>query len=128
MYANDNQETDIEWLSDPASTSNNGSPKIWYTNQATQAGQDLTSFPGAVPSTATTAVHNYSLTWNAGTTAFYLDNVLQYKYTSNVPTTTTGQWFWNNWSNGNPGWSAGPPTTNSVFRIKNVTMMYNPGS
>lgn len=61
MYANDNQETDIEWLSDPASQANNGTAKVWYTNQVTQAGNAETSLAGKVPTDATTAVHNYSL-------------------------------------------------------------------
>ena len=66
-----------------------------YTNQATDGG-DSTFAYGQAPSDATSAVHEYRIDWNADTTKFYLDGVLQQTFDTNVPS-TPGPWVWNNW-------------------------------
>jgi beta-glucanase (GH16 family) len=63
---------------------------------------ELTSETGPAPTTATTEVHEYRIDWTPTFTAFYVDGVLQKKYTTNVPS-APGPWLWNNWSNGSPG-------------------------
>lgn len=61
LYASDNQEVDIEWLSDPASQSNIDSGRgraLWYTNQAVTPGGDPTHDTSAPPADAFSAVHS----------------------------------------------------------------------
>lgn len=127
FYKNDNQETDIEYLSDPKSLSNNGAGApipLQYTNQAIVAGQDATNSSGPAGDDVTSTIHEYRLDWVPGRTSFYLDGVLQKSFTTNVPD-QAGPWLWNHWTNGDRGWSAGPPASESVFRIRDIVMYYN---
>ena len=124
FYKTDNQEADIEFLSAPESKANAGDgASIHYTNQAINGGGSTTSH-GPAPANVGTAVHEYRLDWTKSYTAFYLDGVLQKKYTVNVPN-VAGTWLWNNWANGDIQWSAGPPARDSVMKIQSVEMFYN---
>jgi len=101
FYESDNQEVDIEWLSDPASQSNIDSGlgrALFYTNQAVTPGESSTSAAGEVCDDAFSAVHNYRVDWDGKTSTFYLDDQLQYQFDKNVPTAKDGHWMWNNWS------------------------------
>lgn len=125
-------ESDIEWLSDPKSlafTRPGIARALYYTNQNTKAvGSPGTSGPGVPPSDATSKVHKYSIEWRNGLTSFFVDDVPQYTFDTNVPTTTKAVWVWNNWANGDPNWSVGLPATDAVFKIQKIVMAYNPGS
>lgn len=124
FYKSDTQETDIEFLSDPASQSNtNGTADLHYTNQPTNGGDSTWSHQTA-PKDIGTAVHEYRIDWTADFTAFYVDGVQKQKYTTNVPS-QPGTWLWNNWANGDEGWSVGPPKKDSVLKIQKIEMFYN---
>lgn len=69
-------------------------------------------------------MHEYRIDWTAGFTAFFVDGVLKQKYTTNVPS-QPGTWLWNNWANGDKGWSVGPPKKDSVLKIQKIEMFYN---
>lgn len=110
-YKDDTNEVDIEVLTDPESFSNKGTiPRafppvpIWYTNQATVAGNqptnDVKDFPAGADPYA--EVHEYRIDWTPFYTKFFFDGVEQAKFTSNIPT-KAGHWIWNNWANGDPG-------------------------
>lgn len=127
FYKDDTQEIDIEYLSDPSSLSNDPnkpwSIPIQYTNQAVVPGTKPTYSYGPPPWDVT-AVHEYRIDWVPGRTLFYLDGVLQKEYTTNVPT-QPGFWIWNHWTNGDQGWSVGPPQEDAIFKILNIEMYYN---
>ncbi|KAF2231572.1 glycoside hydrolase family 16 protein [Viridothelium virens] len=130
FYKSDTQETDIEYLTDPDSTSNpqNGSVPLQLTNQAADGVHDdetYTTYPA--PDTANSEEHEYRVDWTSGTTTFYVDGVVAKTFTSNVPT-VPGTWLWNNWSNGDKGWSVGPPIQDSVLKIRSIEMYYNQSS
>ena len=55
---------------------------------------------------------------------FFLDGLLQQTFTTNVPS-KAGPWVWNNWSNGDEGWSCGPPIRDTVFKIQSIEMYYD---
>lgn len=74
---------------------------LWYSNQAIKANGQATQSTGPAPWDIT-AVHEYRIDWTKDFTAFYLDGVLQRKYTDNIPT-KPGYWIWNNWANGDIG-------------------------
>ena len=128
FYKNDQQEIDIEWLSDPCSQSNNGPDDpipFWYTNQALIAGDEPTHQNIVPPLNPTGGWHEYRIDWTPAYTAFYIDGVRQgKKQTTNVPT-VGGTWVFNNWANGDPGWTVGPPIEDSIFKIQSITMYYN---
>ncbi|KAG6832576.1 hypothetical protein H0H87_001232 [Tephrocybe sp. NHM501043] len=93
FYLNGNQETDWEILTSTTSQSSADVPAgIWATNQAS---------------------------WTIDATTFYIDGVQKARLTSNVPT-EAGHWIWNVWSNGDPAWSNGPPTADSITHIRSI--------
>ncbi|KAL6720509.1 hypothetical protein ACLMJK_002433 [Lecanora helva] len=118
FYKTDNQETDIEILTKDLATG------AHYTNQNVAGNGPSTTITGALPSDATTNYHEYRLDWIPGKTLFYLDGVLQKTLTANVPS-VAGEWIWNNWSNGDSGWTSGPPTADNVMKIQRIDMYYN---
>ncbi|TDZ27973.1 hypothetical protein C8035_v008653 [Colletotrichum spinosum] len=123
-YKNGTQETDIEWLSDANSLSNQGTRKVWFTNQ--DANRDGASTNRAVtpPSNPTSAEHEYRLDWTNGQVRWFIDGVQIWSTTSDVPS-SAGPWVINNWSNGDPGWSVGPPAVDALFKIKDIELYYN---
>lgn len=124
FYKNDTQETDMEFLSDPNSAGNaDGTADVHFVNQATNGGA-VTIADTPAPADVGTTVHEYRHDWTADFTAFYIDGVQQQEFTTNVPS-QAGPWYWNNWANGNDGWSAGPPAQDNVFMIQKIVMYYN---
>lgn len=124
FYLNDRQEIDIEWLSDPQSQSNQGTRKLWFTNQDANGDGQSTYNAVTPPSDATSTEHEYRVDWTEGLVQFYVDGALRWQTNSDVPT-SPGRWIWNNWANGDPGWSAGPPAKDAVFKIRKIDMYYN---
>ncbi|KAM5350948.1 hypothetical protein ACJ41O_003671 [Fusarium nematophilum] len=124
FYQSDSQETDIEWLSDPKSLSNGGTRKLWFTNQDANDDGKSTSKAVSPPSYPTSTEHEYRIDWTAGLVKFYVDGVKVWQTKRDVPS-VPGPWVWNNWSNGDKGWSAGPPAQDAVFKIKKIEMYYN---
>ncbi|KXT01771.1 hypothetical protein AC579_6365 [Pseudocercospora musae] len=128
FYHSDSQEIDIEWISDANSTSNldanNGTRAMQYTNQGPHGEEDSSEVYGQAADDATSTVHEYRLDWVNGTSSFYLDGVFQQQIQTNVPT-TSGNWVWNNWADGNPDFTVGPPKNDAVFQIQKIVMQYN---
>ncbi|OQU98030.1 hypothetical protein CLAIMM_03867 [Cladophialophora immunda] len=128
FYKSDTQECDIEYVTDPASLSNNGPDNpipLWYTNQALDPTKvDKSCESGPAPSNCTTHTHEYRIDWTADFTAFYIDGVCQKNFTNNIPN-VPGQLVWNNWANGDKGWAAGPPNRENVFKIQKIVMYYD---
>ena len=121
FYKTDTNEIDLEFLTDPTSQSLSGGPEqLLYTNHGATNTFDTSPSPGD----AKTNAHEYRVDWVPGQTTFYLDGALQKTFTTNVPT-QAGEWIWNNWSNGDKGYTVGPPATDNVFRISRIVMYYN---
>ncbi|TDZ34951.1 Beta-glucanase [Colletotrichum spinosum] len=126
-YKNDNQETDIEWLSDVKTWSNNGrgaSRKIWFANQDADRDGQKTWTAVAAPSNPTTTEHEYRIDWTPGLVRFFIDGQEKWRTTRDVPN-QPGPWVFNNWANGDKGWSCGPPRDNALFKIKEIDIYYN---
>lgn len=123
FYKSANQETDIEWLSDPNNLSNNGKRYLWLTNQDTD-GNGKTYNNIDPPANPTSTEHEYRLDWTEGRVAWFVDGEQVWETDKDVPS-VSGPWVWNNWSNGDNGWSAGPPAEDAVFKIKKIEMYYN---
>jgi beta-glucanase (GH16 family) len=124
FYESDTQETDIEWLSDAQSDSNGGTRYLWLTNQATTAGGNATISNILPPAHPTSTEHEYRIDWTEGLVQWYVDGRKVFETTENVPS-VPGPWVWNNWSNGDQGWSVGPPQTDALFKIRRIDMYYN---
>ena len=52
--------------------------------------------------------HEYRFDWTPSEVAFYADGKLLHVMTERIPD-SGGHMVFNHWSNGDPGWSAGPP-------------------
>ncbi|CAF3660316.1 unnamed protein product [Fusarium graminearum] len=125
FYQSDSQETDIEWLSDPNSESNyDGVRRLWLTNQDRDGDGEPSHKAILPPSNPTSTEHEYRIDWTKDLVQFYVDGVKMWSTKKDVPN-VPGPWIWNNWSNGDKGWSAGPPKQTAVFKIKKIEMYYN---
>ena len=124
FYESDSQETDIEWLSDRHSRSNKGIRRLWLTNQDADLDGKKTSRNIYPPALATRLEHEYRIDWTEGRVQWFLDGLQIWEATTDVPS-VPGPWVFNNWSNGDEDWSAGPPARDAVFRIRSIDMYYN---
>lgn len=124
FYESDTQEIDIEWLSDANSESNGGSRKIWFTNQDANGDGQKTYQAVEPPSDATSVEHEYRVDWTDGRVQFFIDGEQKWETNEDVPT-TGGPWVWNNWANGDSGWTFGPPAEDTVFKIRKIEMYYD---
>ncbi|GAA5886019.1 hypothetical protein JCM16303_003837 [Sporobolomyces ruberrimus] len=118
FYDNDNAEVDIELLSSYYDEGTDVvTPGAQFTNQALKANQAPTSLAKDFGFDPTADFHNYTIRWSETKTEFWVDGNFQTAFTENVPRTASTIMY-NNWSNGNPGWSAGPPRDAAIFSIK----------
>ncbi|KAG6807665.1 hypothetical protein H0H92_006756 [Tricholoma furcatifolium] len=116
FYLNDNEEIDFEILTSTTLTASADVPAgIWATNQPENP-------PQAQRSHLASILHKASM-WGSNATTFYIDGVQQAQLTTNVPN-AAGHWIWNVWSSGDPEWSNGPPTADSVTYIQSIEI-YN---
>lgn len=117
FYKNDNQETDIEYLSSLPD-------RVYLTNQAVNATSPKKYITVTPPADGRDAFHEYRLDWVPGQTSYYIDGALQAIFNTSVPS-IPGVWVWNNWSSGNPNWSRMPGNETVDFRIKSITAYWN---
>jgi beta-glucanase (GH16 family) len=85
---------------------------------------DETHDTAPAPADVSTNYHEYRVDWTPGVVKFYTDGSLKKTFTTNVPT-DGGSWLLNIWSNGDPGFSVGPPKNDALFKINNIVMYYN---
>ncbi|KAF2157973.1 glycoside hydrolase family 16 protein [Myriangium duriaei CBS 260.36] len=121
FYQSDAQETDIEILT-------HDQQNLWVTNQPTQpaavTGKVRTTAQLPVGGNSTDGYHEYRTDWLPGQTNFYIDGVLRRVFTQNVADKPSA-FVVNNWSNGDPEWSAGPPRETSELRIRSIVGYFN---
>jgi len=121
LYRNDTCEVDIEFLSSDPTYYNT----VHYSNQPTNGGTDPKSYQVDTYSGQDyTATHTHRLDWLPTATEFYVNNDLRKTLTDNVPHSPM-TWIFNIWSNGDPGWTHGPPTKDAVVTIFQVDAYYN---
>lgn len=78
-----------------------------------------------LPFNPTTGFHEYRMDFVPGSVIFYADgHILAIMNTSAVPT-QAGHLILTHWSNGNPLWSAGPPSIDAVMTVSYVKSYFN---
>lgn len=70
------------------------------------------------------AFHEYRFDWSPYQVAFYADNQLLRVMTEDIPD-AGGHMVFNHWSNGDPGWSAGPPAQDTYITISHAHFYFN---
>ncbi|KAK6524693.1 hypothetical protein TWF281_011594 [Arthrobotrys megalospora] len=132
FYKDDNHEIDIEILTSHirnSTTQRDGVPKpgVQLTVQPLTKNQVLTNYK-VVPFDGkfdpTKGYHEYRFDWLKTGVKYSVDGSSYGTYTRFIPK-TAGQIIINNWSNGNPYWSAGPPLQNSILSVRSVDIYFN---
>ncbi|KAI5476568.1 glycoside hydrolase family 16 protein [Pseudohyphozyma bogoriensis] len=98
-------------------------PGLEFTNQAVYADGVETNAAVAYGFDLTADFHDYTIVWTSEHTGFYVDGVLKQTFTDNVPSIASA-WIWNNWSDGDPNWTAGPPTEDATVEIERISGYY----
>lgn len=68
--------------------------------------------------------HEYRFDWLPTRVSFYADGKYLQSFTDNVPT-SPGHLVLSHWSNGNSGWSAGPPEVDALMTVSYVKAYFN---
>ncbi|KIY61712.1 glycoside hydrolase family 16 protein [Cylindrobasidium torrendii FP15055 ss-10] len=122
FFKSDLQETDIELLTTTSLEASADLPAgFWTTNQAHVADEDSTSENIAFAFDPTEDFHEYRIDWTADATTFFVDGSQVNELTDNVPN-VPGLFIFNAWSSGDPQWSAGPPTEDSISQISKIVL------
>lgn len=68
--------------------------------------------------------HEYRFDWIPGSISYYADDVLLRVFTHDIPN-SPGHMVLNHWSNGDIGWSAGPPVQDTAITIQYTHLYFN---
>lgn len=133
-FRNNSQEIDLEYLSweqAPNATWKSTFHPINLVNQSPEsaaAGYNAAGTPDFLvfpllfdPSTS---FHEYRFDWTSERVSFYADGVWIHDMMNSVPN-EPGQLFLNHWSNGDPGWSGGPPKQDALLTVSYVKAYFN---
>jgi hypothetical protein len=132
-YHNDTQEVDMEFLSKDPKTLNLvvHSPESDKPSRSIKGSGDMGVLGTPGSSTAWESIiefaqefHEYRFDWMPDRIQFYVDGILARTTTENIPD-SPGHLMLSHWSNGNPGWSGGPPTEDAVMEVGYVKAYFN---
>lgn len=73
----------------------------------------------------TTAFHEYRMDLLPGRVVFYADSQPLATMNTSFAPTEAGHMILTHWSNGNTGWTAGPPTTDATMSVSYVKAYFN---
>ncbi|TFK47024.1 concanavalin A-like lectin/glucanase [Heliocybe sulcata] len=113
-YQSDTQEADIEFLSSDPNYYNT----VHYTNQP------HTTQEVSVDGADFTAFGDHRIDWLPSATTFYYNDQQKASINQNVPTEPSS-FLLNVWSDGDPGWTNGPPTSDAIATVQWVHMYFN---
>lgn len=122
-YISDTQEQDIEFLS----SETDYYQRVHYTNHPGQLNGDTD--PDAaknvvIPGADFTAFGEHRIDWLPAQTKYYYNGAQTSSITKNVPTTPS-QVIINAWSNGDPNFSQGPPTSEAIATVQYAHLYFN---
>ncbi|KAJ4469759.1 concanavalin A-like lectin/glucanase domain-containing protein [Lentinula edodes] len=122
-YKSDIQEQDIEFLSSDIDYYQH----VYYTDQPGTV--DGVVDPNAhkdveINGADFTAFGEHRFDWLQSSTNYYYNSALEATITKNVPTEGS-EIILNVWSNGDPAFSKGPPTSNAIATIQNIELYFN---
>lgn len=132
FYFNDTEEIDFEFLSKQQQQDNNGFVNLVIQSPASaKMGYVDHSSPDfdehSLAFSPSTGYNEYRFDWLPNRVDFYTNSKLLYSTTSNVPD-VAGSIHLIHWSNGNAGWSGGPPKEDAALTISYVKAYFNSSS
>ncbi|KAF5375747.1 hypothetical protein D9757_008984 [Collybiopsis confluens] len=122
-FKSDTQEQDIEFLSSDTDYFQH----VYYTDQPGNVNGvvDPDAHKDVVISGADfTAFGEHRFDWLSTASNYYYNSALKATITKNVPTQSS-EIVLNVWSNGDPQFSKGPPTSNAIATVQNVKLYFN---
>ncbi|KAL8959488.1 MAG: hypothetical protein Q9193_003659 [Seirophora villosa] len=122
-YKNGTQEIDVELLSHEDKSSSPTSP-VHFVLQTEGPSNHATP---QLPFHPSEGYHEYRFDWSPGKVACYVDGKHLEDLTKGVPE-VPGSLILNHWSNGNPGWTQGPPTSDVIMAVAYVKAYFNTSS
>lgn len=125
VYKTDGNEVDLEYISKPPDQNQtikySVKPQQYDANNAPLNTTLQTYTPGFNTSAD---LHTYSFVWNSSSVLYAVDDVWSSPITTNVPS-LPGVLSMSHWSDGNPRYSGGPPSSDSIVTINRVWVFYN---
>ncbi|KAL6712972.1 hypothetical protein ACLMJK_009527 [Lecanora helva] len=127
-YYNDTQEIDLEFLSHQNTPTTHPLNLVLQSPSSASAGFNAANTSTfqlhSLPFDPATDFHEYRFDWSPSSVSFYGDGVLLDTMTEAVPN-SPGHLTLSHWSNGDPGWSGGPPDVDAVMRVEYVKAYFN---
>ncbi|KAK5684043.1 hypothetical protein LTS10_003907 [Elasticomyces elasticus] len=131
FYHDDSQEIDIEILSRQQTNDNNTVNLVLQSPASQSAGFNAAGTPGFIPYNLafnpTTEFHEYRYDWLPGRVDMFADGEWLHSFYDGVPD-EPGAIHLIHWSNGDPGWSGGPPVEDAVLMVSYVKAYFNSSS
>ncbi|KAI1106880.1 glycoside hydrolase family 16 protein [Jackrogersella minutella] len=130
-YMNDTQEIDIEFLSWEFNRDNNTFPVnlVLQSQESKDAGFDASKTGDFkkvnLPFDPTAAFHEYRIDFLPDRVRFYADAALLAEMNGTGVPSTAGNLQVSHWSNGNAGWSQGPPGADATTTVSYVKAYFN---
>ncbi|KAI4087601.1 MAG: hypothetical protein LQ344_006665 [Seirophora lacunosa] len=116
-------EIDVELLSHEDKSSSSTSP-VHFVLHAEGPSNHATP---QLPFHPSEGYHEYRFDWSPGKVAYYVDGKHLEDLTKGVPE-VPGSLILNHWSNGNPGWTQGPPKSDVIMAVAYVKAYFNTSS
>lgn len=134
FYRNDTQEIDVQLLS----AQQFGFMHQWPVNFVVQNTSSLLALNGSGPLSSNSEFHmvrqpngevgaqyrEYRFDWLPDRVDFYVDGWHTSSFRDNIPS-TPGAIHFSHWSDGNPGWTNGPPVEDAVMTVAYVKAYCN---
>ncbi|KAF2138694.1 glycoside hydrolase family 16 protein [Aplosporella prunicola CBS 121167] len=127
-FRNDTQEIDMEFLSKQLNATANPVNLVLQSPQSAANGYDAANtqtydiYP--LPFKPDEAFHEYRFDWIEDRVSFYADGQWMKDMTVDLPN-SPGHLTLNHWSNGDHGWSAGPPKEDALLTVSYVKAYFN---
>lgn len=119
----DEAEIDFEFLS-KLYTDPSKADLLLVIHAAPEVSRDHIFQPTTVPFRPDFGYHEYRFDWTPGRITFYTDGKLIWETEKGVPLEAGGL-ILNHWSNGDPGWSNGPPAQDAHMEFSYVKAYFN---
>jgi hypothetical protein len=121
----------MEFLSSQFNPENNTYPVnlVLQSEQSVRAGYNAAGsgnyLVANLPFDPTDGFHEYRIDFIPGNVLYYADGYLLAKMNTSAVPTSPGHIILTQWSNGNPLWSLGPPSTDATITVSYVKAYFN---
>lgn len=127
-YNSDSKEIDVELLSRQQDASKKPANLVVHSNQSVADGNDARGTAGYIEGKLSfdpsDGFHEYRYDWSSDLVSFYADGKWLGDVNSSIPA-DPGIVQLSHWSDGNPGWTAGPPAQDAILTVAYYFAYFN---